>query len=92
MEITSVSTFAKYEAHDRPRIHAESIWIPEIRCPRVTLDAHLIPSEPGRTAGLAILIEQSMMAKTSIVEGDTFRELSKLPGVLEEGTISFSFR
>ncbi|CAL5223808.1 g6379 [Coccomyxa viridis] len=33
-----------------------------------------------------------MMAKTSIVEGDTFRELSKLPGVLEEGTISFSFR
>ena len=38
------------------------------------------------------LAEDATMAKTSIAEGDALRELSKIPGVLEEGHITVHTR
>lgn len=36
--------------------------------------------------------ESARLAKTSSAEGNSLRELSKVPGVLEEGIISFHYR
>ena len=38
------------------------------------------------------LAEDATMAKTSVAEGDALRELSKIPGVLEEGILTVHHR
>ena len=85
LEMTSISRLAMCKStsssKDLSRKESES---PNY----AVLDAHLSHQNWEGNSKLAFTIREVIMAKTSSVEGDTFRELSKIPGVLDEGTIT----